>query len=216
MKVADGGNRRLLSFGACRHRLKYGMLKRVAGMTAAVMVIFALGLFIGLLSYRWYQSRATGGFNGVALLTKVQTLSQFVTVKYSLEKVVDFEDAKWYGDSRVLLVAHGVVKAGMDLNQIGPGDVEVSGKKISLTLPRPRITDVYLDEHKTEILDHSTGAFRLFDKDLEQSARQRAVDELRIAASENGILKDASDMGQSQLKILLYQLGFTEINLRSK
>jgi hypothetical protein len=183
---------------------------------AAVMVIFAVGLFFGLLSYRWYQARARGGFNSAALLTKVQTLSQFVTVKYSLEKVVEFEDAKWYGDSRVLLVAHGVVKAGMDLSQLGPGDIEISGKKISLNLPRPRIMDVYLDEHQTQILDHSTGAFRLFDKDLEQSARQRAVDELRLAASQNGILKDASEMGQSQLKILLYQLGFTEISLRSK
>jgi len=183
---------------------------------AAVMVIFALGLFFGLMSYRWYQTRAGGGFNSAALLTKVQTLSQFVTVKYSLEKVVEFEDAKWYGDSRVLLVAHGVVKAGMDLSQLGPGDIEISGKKISLTLPRPRIMDVYLDDHQTQILDHSTGAFRLFDKDLEQSARQRAVDELRLAASQNGILKDAADMGQSQLKILLYQLGFTDINLRSK
>jgi hypothetical protein len=192
------------------------MLKKVAGTMAAVMVIFALGLFFGLLSYRWYQARAGGGFNSAALLTKVQTLSQFVTVKYSLEKVVEFEDAKWYGDSRVLLVAHGVVKAGLDLSQLGPGDIEISGKKISLALPRPRITDVYLDDHQTQILDHSTGAFRLFDKDLEQSARQRAVDELRLAASKNGILNDAAERGQSQLKILLYQLGFTDISLRSK
>src|SRR5580658_9664209 len=192
------------------------MLKKVAGTMAALMVIFALGLFFGLLSYRWYAARASGGYNGPALLLKVQTLSQFVTVKYSLEKVVEFDDAKWYGDSRVLLVAHGVVKAGMDLGQIAPGDIEISGKKINLTLPRPRITDVYLDDRHTQILDHSTGAFRLFDKDLEQTARQRAVDELRLAASQNGILDDASKMGQSQLKILLYELGFTDINLRSK
>jgi hypothetical protein len=192
------------------------MLKRVAGTMAAVMMIFAVGLFFGLLSYRWYQARGGGGYSGPALLTKVQTLSQFVTVKYSLEKVVEFEDAKWYGDSRVLLVAHGVVKAGMDLSQLAPGDIEISGKKISLTLPRTRITDVYLDDRQTQILDHSTGAFRLFDKDLEQNARQRAVDELRLAAAQNGILKNAADMGQSQLKILLYQLGFTDINLRSK
>jgi hypothetical protein len=216
MKAADGSNCGLLSFAARCLGLDYRMLKRVAGTMAAVMVIFALGLFFGLLSYRWYQARTSGGFNSAALLTKVQTLSQFVTVKYSLEKVVEFEDAKWYGDSRVLLVAHGVVKAGMDLSQLAPGDVEISGKKISLILPRPRIMDVYLDDRQTQILDHSTGAFRLFDKDLEQSARQRAVDELRLAASQNGILKDASEMGQSQLKILLYQLGFTDITLRSK
>ena len=192
------------------------MFRKVAGTMAALMVIFALGLFFGLLSYRWYQARGSGGYSGPALLVKVQTLSQFVTVKYSLEKVVEFEDAKWYGDSRVLLVAHGVVKAGIDLSQMAPGDIQISGKKISLALPRARITDTYLDDHQTQILDHSTGAFRLFDKDLEQSARQRAVDELRLAASQNGILNDAAERGKSQLTILLYQLGFTDIDLRSK
>ena len=112
------------------------MLKKVAGTMAAVAVIFALGLFFGLLSYRWYQGRGGGGYSGATLLTKVQTLSQFVTVKYSLEKVVEFDDVKWYGDSRVLLVAHGVVKAGIDLSQLAPGDIRISGKNISMTLPR--------------------------------------------------------------------------------
>ncbi len=192
------------------------MLKKVAGTMAALIVIFAAGLFFGLLSYRWYEARAGGGYNGAALIKKVQTLSQFVTVKYSLEKVVEFDDVRWYGESRVLLVAHGVVKAGIDLSQIGPGDVQITGKKISLALPRPRITDAYLDDRQTQIVDHSTGILRIFDKDLEQYARRQAVDQLRLAASQNGILNDAAERGRWQLTILLYQLGFTDINLRSK
>lgn len=192
------------------------MFRKVAGTVAALLVIFAAGIFIGLLTYRWYQARAMGGFSSPAVLLKVQTLSQFVSVKYSLEKVVEYDDAKWYGDSRVLLVAHGVVKAGIDFNQISPNDIRISGKKISMVLPRARITDAYLDDHQTQILDHSTGVFRLFDNNLEQDARQRAVDELRLAASQNGILGDAAERARSQLTILLYQLGFTDIDLHSK
>jgi hypothetical protein len=192
------------------------MFKRAAGTAAALMVIFALGLFFGLLSYRWFQPRGSGAYSGPALLKEVQTLAQFVTVKYSLEKVVEFDDAKWYGESRVLLVAHGVAKAGIDLSQLAPGDIQISGKKISVTLPRARITDVYLDDHQTQIVDHTTGILRVFDKDLEQNARRQAVDELRLAASQNGILKEAAEKGQSRLTILLYQLGFTNISLQSK
>ena len=113
-------------------------------------------------------------------------------------------------------MAHGVVKAGIDLSQIGPGDVQISGRKISLALPRPRITDVYLNDRQTQVLERATGLLRVFDKDLEQNARRQAVDELRLAASQNGILNDAAERGRSQLTILLYQLGFTEIHLRSK
>src|SRR5208282_573068 len=119
------------------------MLKRVAGTLAVVAAIFALGLLSGLVSYRWYTAGAAGAFNSAAVLKKVETLSQLVTVKYSLEKVIVFDDAKWYGESRVVLVAHGVVKAGIDLSQIGAGDIGISGKSISLALPRPRVTDVY-------------------------------------------------------------------------
>ncbi|HEV7926698.1 MAG TPA: DUF4230 domain-containing protein [Verrucomicrobiae bacterium] len=192
------------------------MLKNMARTGMTLIVIFAVGLFFGWLTYRWYQGRGVSGFSGPALLQKVQTLSQFVTVKYTLEKVVEYDDAKWYGDSRVLLVAHGVVKAGIDLSQLAPGDVQISGKTICMTLPRARITDVYLDDRQTQIVDHTTGILRVFDKDLEQTARRQAVDELRLAASQNGIMKDAAEKGQSQLTILLYQLGFTNISLRSK
>jgi hypothetical protein len=192
------------------------MLKNMAGMAAAVLAIFALGLAVGLLSFHLYQSRTAGGFSGPALVQKVQTLSQLVTVKYTLEKVVQFDDVKWYGESRVLLVAHGVVKAGIDLGQITPADIRVSGAKITMTLPRPRITDTYLDDNQTQIVDRATGILRVFDKDLEQNARRKAVDELRLAAGQCGILNDATERARSQLTIFLYQMGFREIELPSK
>ncbi len=192
------------------------MLKRVAGTLTVLAVIFALGLVFGVLSYRWYTAGAAGGFNSAAVLKKVETLAQLVTVKYSLEKVVVFDDAKWYGNSRVVLVAHGVVKAGIDLSRIAPADIRLTGKSISLALPRPRVTDVYLDDRQTQIVDRSTGLLRVFDKDLEQSARREAVEDLRQAALQNGILNDAAERAQSQLKILLFQLGFADIDLRSK
>ncbi len=67
--------------------------------------------------------------NTATVVEQVQTLSDLVTVKYVLEKVVILEDAKWYGENRVLLLAHGIVKAGIDLKRITPDDVTISGKK---------------------------------------------------------------------------------------
>ena|SRR5579862_8756194 len=192
------------------------MLKKAASALGALAIIFALGIFLGLMAFRWFGFGAGGLLNTANVVKKVQTLSQFTTVKYTLEKIVVFEDAKWYGDSRVLLVAHGVVKAGINLDQMGSNDIHISGKKISLTLPRPRVTDVYLEDRRTQIVERSTGILRAFDKDLEQNARAAAVDELRLAALQNGILNDAAERGRSQLTILLYQLGFTDIDLRSK
>ena len=110
--------------------------------------------------------------NTATVVEQVQTLSDLVTVKYVLEKVVILEDVKWYGENRVLLLAHGIVKAGIDLKRIKPDDVTISGKIISLRLPPPQITDAYLDDKNSQVIDRTTGFLRAFDKDLEQTARQ--------------------------------------------
>ena len=193
-----------------------GMLKKAATALAVLVFIFAAGLFFGFAAHRWLPFGNGAFSNSATLLVRVQNLRQLVTVKYVLEKVVVYDDPKWYGDSRVLLVAHGVVKAGIDLEMLKAGDIQIAGKKISLTLPPPRITDVYLDDHHTEILERNTGVLRTFDKDLEQNARLVAVEELRQAASQNGILHDAGERARVELTALLYQLGFTEVEFEGK
>jgi hypothetical protein len=189
------------------------MLKKAVLTLVLLAMIFAAGLFLGAVAHRWWPF---GGRNSTVLLTQVQNLNHLVTVKYVLEKVVVYEDAKWYGDSRVLLVAHGVVKAGIDLSMLQPGDIQISEKKISVALPPPRITDVYLDDRRTEILERSTGILRSFDKDLEQNARIEAVEDLRRAAAEGGILTDAAGRARVELTALLHQLGFAEVEFRGK
>jgi len=41
----------------------------------------------------------------------------------------------------MLMVAHGVVKAGVDLSQIKPADLQITDTKITLKLPSASITD---------------------------------------------------------------------------
>jgi hypothetical protein len=193
-----------------------GMLKKAVLALAALAVIFALGLSLGLVAYRWLPFGDRASFNSATLLTQVQNLRQLVTVKYVLEKIIVYEDVKWYGDNRVLLVAHGFVKAGIDLSMLEAGDIRIADKKISMALPPPRITDVYLDDRRTEIVERTTGLLRVFDKDLEENARVLAVADLREAAAQNGILNDAAGRARVELTGLFYQLGFTQVEFRQK
>jgi hypothetical protein len=137
--------------------------------------------------------------NTATLVQQIQGLAELVTVKYVLEKLVVLEDTRWYGDNRVLLVAQGVVKAGIDLQKIEPSDLELDLNTVHLTLPPVTITDVYLDEQNTRVLEHSTGLLRAFNKDLEAEARRQAVEELRRAARQGGIYQDAQLQAQQQL-----------------
>jgi len=187
---------------------------RLVMTTLVLAAIFAIGLFLGNHLPRLTGSGATTRISsGPALLTQIQTLSQLVTVKYVIEKVILLEDVKWYGENRVLIVAHGVVKAGTDLKRLRPEDIQVAGRKVVVTLPPAQIIDAYLDDNQTKVVEHSTGLLRAFDKDLQQTVRQNAVDDIGRAARTSGILGDAENQARAQLTALLRQLGFEEIEL---
>jgi hypothetical protein len=188
---------------------------RLVTTTLVLAALFAVGLFLGNRLTRLAGAGATRRVtSGPALLTQIQNLSQLVTVKYVIEKVVLLEDVKWFGENRVLLVAHGVVKAGTDLQRLRPEDIQVAGRKIAVTLPPAQITDAYLDDNETKVVEHTTGLLRAFDKELQQSVRQNAIDDIRRAARTGGILKDAEDQTRAQLTALLRRLGFEEVELR--
>src|SRR5438876_3068100 len=178
----------------------------IAGLGLAIAA--GVALFIALL---WVRLPLAAGSpkipNTTTILPQIQTLSELVTVKYVLEKVVILEDVKWYGENRVLLVAHGIVKAGVNLQELKPEDVRVEDRRVILKLPRATITDVYLDEKNTRVVDRTTGLLRAFDKDLEQSARRQAVGDLSLSARYNGICGDAEERARLQLTSLFHQFG---------
>lgn len=180
-----------------------------------LLVVLVGGILAGVLAVRMWPARdGVKVYNTAAILQQVQSLNELVTVKYVIEKVVVLEDVKWYGESRVLLLAHGVVKAGVDLSRLKPEDITVQGNQVTVKLPPAQVLDAYLDDKQTQIIERSTGLLRMFDKDMEQSARQNAVDDIRRAARYGGITKDADKQARELLERLFRQAGFTEVEFR--
>jgi hypothetical protein len=182
--------------------------------------LLALGVYVGLTVARWRG----GGLrveNTATIIQQVQTLSDLVTVKYVMQKV-EFVDSPpgttlgmfVQGDNKVWLLAQGVVKAGIDLKKILPDDVAISGKSLAIKLPKPQITDAYLDDTQTKVIERTTGFLRSLDKDLEQTTRQYAVGDIRRAAQESGILNDANDRARTELRTFFQQAGFDSVEFR--
>jgi len=210
-----GGKAKFLLCDFATLRDTFCMLKRFAFATVAIGLVLLLGVLIGFLFQKFSSANLPPQiYNTSTLLKQVQTISELSTVKYVFEKLVVLEDVKWYGENKVLLIAHGIVKAGIDFQRLGTNDIRISEKKISIALPPPQITDAYLDDKKTQVLERTTGIMRSFDRDLEQNARRQAVDDLKRAARYNGILKEADERARAQLKNLFEQLGFSEVEFR--
>ena len=183
--------------------------------TLTTVVVLALAVYLAFTAARWLNQGSSRFFwNTTTVVHEVQSLSDLVTVKFVLNRVEVLEDVKWYGENRVLLLAEGVVKAGIDLKRLKPEDISISGKKISLHLPPPQITDAYLDDKASQVIDHTTGLLRAFDKDLEQSARQQAVDDIARAARHAGILEEADKRGRAELENFFKRAGFASVEFR--
>jgi hypothetical protein len=187
-----------------------------------VAVLFILGIFLGFRIERFlHPGGAARIYNTPVLVQQVQTLSDLVTVKYVVEKVEVWEDPPSglitqfvQGNNRILLVAQGVVKAGVDLSKLRPEDLKINGKTIWINLPPAHITDAYLDDKETKVVERTTGFLRSFDKDLEQNVRRSAVEDMRLSASRGGILKDADQRARTQLASFFTLMGFERVEFQ--
>jgi len=151
----------------------------------------------------------------VTIIHSVRSLARLETIQYTLEKVIRAENgsgplALLFGD-KLLFVAHGKVIAGIDLEKLGPENLEIKNGVLYVTLPEPEIFVTALDNDKSYVYDRETGLLTKGDINLEAEVRQVAEQEIMKAALEDGILNQARQNAESYLFRLFNQLGFREV-----
>lgn len=185
-------------------------------MTAGIV---AGGAFVGILVWRTAPTKNRIDLSHDAVVTRMQSLGRLETASFTIEKIIDAGTGPeggikgfLFGD-KLLLIAQGNVIAGIDLAQLGPKDVVVSGTKAHLKLPAPTLFSASLDSSKTKVYDRTRGILAPTDKDLESDARIAAEKSIRQAACDAGILIKASQSSEKEIRALLSALGFTDITI---
>lgn len=151
----------------------------------------------------------------VTIVHEMRSLARLETIQYTVEKVVTAETRQeflkiLFGD-RLLLVAHGVVIAGVDLAQVAPEDLWVEKDVLYVQLPAAEVFIASIDNEKSYIYDRQVGFLTKGDVDLETAARRVAEEEIEKAAIEDGILELAQQNAENFLSRMLLQLGFPEV-----
>jgi hypothetical protein len=151
----------------------------------------------------------------VTIIHSVRTLARLETIQYSVEKVITAEMnqgvfGSLIGD-KLLLVAHGVVIAGIDLEKLGPQDLWLQNGVLYVRLPAPEIFVTTLDNEKSYVYDRATGLFTWGNKDLETTARRAAEAEILKAAIDDGILNLAQQNAENYLSRLLRDLKYPDV-----
>src|SRR3982750_395373 len=99
-------------------------------IAVVVLALFCLGIFCGI-KFSRLSSSGPHSLSTPALLVQVQALSELVTIKYVIEKVevLEVPSENMVGQmigsqNRILLLAHGEVKAGIDLGRLKANDLQ--------------------------------------------------------------------------------------------
>ena len=151
----------------------------------------------------------------VTIIHSVRDLSRLETIQYSVEKVIVAESNQGpfgflFGD-RLILVAHGLVIAGIDMSLMQPQDLNVRQGVLYARLPAPEVFVATLDNQKSYVVNRDTGLLTHGDINLESSARAAAETEIRNAAVDDGILNLARQNAESYLTRLFRQLGYADV-----
>ena len=185
-------------------RLRWVLLGLVLGCILTTVA------FILLRGFQFPSSTTRQTLSPPAVLKQIRQLSELVSVKYAVQKVVGFEEKKVpLGSERILLFVQAEVMAGIDLEKMTPGDISVLHPgALSISLPPARILHIVIDDDQTRVWDRSITwwtPWAPYNPDLERQARVAARDAIQKAALDMGIL----DAARRNAETAIRQLGST-------
>jgi len=191
------------------------MAKSVAFFSTACLIclLVAIILYLSFVGPGGARRR----FDSLAVVREVRQLDELVTVRYSIEKVVGMKEQKSpVGVESILLLVRGKVLAGVDLAELRPSDVIVSNADlVRIRLPMPNIQETYLDEKYTKVWDRNITWWTPWvtpDVDLEHKARMQALEDIKTAALEMGILGEAQRNAELDIRNILEAFGMKKIS----
>lgn len=161
------------------------------------------------------------------VVEQVRNVSELTTAVFTMEAVVPTESDRKLGDytigkTNLLYVAHGEVRAGVDLEELTAADVTTTdseaGRQVTLTLPPPKILDTKLDVSHSEVYDYSRGFLNLGPDrapELQEMAQKEALAKIERAAFDQNILGQANDRAVLVVTQLLKSAGFNEVVIKT-
>jgi hypothetical protein len=189
------------------------MARFVAFISTACLIFLLITIIVYLRFFG--QAAAQRVLDSPGVVKEIRELNELITVKYSIEKVVGLKEQKSpVGSESILLLVRGKVLAGIDLSGLNSDAVTINRDRVLIHLMPPHIEDVYLDEQYSKVWDRSITWWTPWvtpDADLEHKARMQAIEDIKTAALEMGILSDARRNAETDISSILQRLGTKKV-----
>ncbi len=193
------------------------------GLRALTRLLVVLLIAVGGAAVGWYLSSGGLGAAGIkqttdlpAVVQQIRELSELVTVKYTVQKVVGLEEKKTpFGTERLLLIVQAEVLGGVELAELREADIaRTSDGGVRIAMPTARVLHVVLNENETKVWDRDITWWTPWvpaNPDLERQARLQALESIKETAFEMGIHEDARRNAEDAIRGLLEAAGVSPV-----
>ncbi len=191
----------------------------------SVILIIVLLLAGGLLLKNWkrQQKQALLIDNTAIIVTRIQTLGELTTACFYDELVLNGSKKNAFSDSplgsiardgfgkdvndHLVIIARGTVRAGIDLQKMGDGSVQILGDSVIVRLPSPEYLDIIVNPTDFEIFAESGKWTQQQVTALQDTARERLI----MEADRAGLKRTAYEGAMNAITDLLTTCGYTYI-----
>lgn len=161
--------------------------------------------------------------NSYLIVKQVQTLSELTTTKFIMDAIVPISSSRKLGnlvigETNLLYVARGEVKAGLDLSKISETDVVVAGDTLKITLPAPEILDEKIDVNQSQVYDYDRGFLNLgpdVAPELQTQAQRQTLAKIIETACQQKILDQANEKAVILINGLMQTAGYEKIEVKT-
>lgn len=157
------------------------------------------------------------------VVDQVRGASELTTAIFAMEAVVPAEQERILGNvvigtTKILYVAYGEVRAGVDLRAIGVKDITVTAEAVEIRLPPPRILDSKIDVEKSHVYDYDRGFLGLgpdVAPQLQMLAERKTLQKILTTACTQGVLERANERAVLVVKELFLSAGYQQVEVKT-
>lgn len=158
------------------------------------------------------------------VIQQVQGVSELTTAVFTMQAVVPTSQNATFngfviGTTKLLYIAYGEVRAGVDLRRLTPDRVQVSNNTIQIQLPPPQLLDRKIDVSRSTVYDYNRGTLGLgpdVAPELQALAQKEALKKIVEAACTDGVLDQANDRAKLAVTQLLTTAGYQNITVETQ
>lgn len=144
-------------------------------------------------------------------ITSIKAIGEWEFLSIADEELVDTVRKGLFSDDHLSRIYYGTIRLGINLHQVEPGWVTVSGDSLLVTLPAIGLLDRdFIDEARTKSF-YESGKWSHQDR---EALYRRAYQKMLKHALTPENLRQARQNGEAQMQRLFQAMGYEHVSIR--